>query len=98
MSIELQNDIGLTPSDVVAAELMASPTKPSRPARTTLQWIGVELRKAPVTAWFGLIVITAYLLVALLAPVLAPYGESVLAGNSYEPWSREFIFGTDQLG
>jgi len=98
MSIELQNDIGLTPSDVVAAELMASPTKPSRPARTTLQWIGVELRKAPVTAWFGLVVITAYLLVALLAPVLAPYGESVLAGNSYEPWSREFIFGTDQLG
>jgi len=98
MSIELQNDIGLTPSDVVAAELMASPTKPSRPARTTLQWIAVELWKAPVTAWFGLIVITAYLLVALLAPVLAPYGESVLAGNSYEPWSREFIFGTDQLG
>ena len=57
-----------------------------------------ELKKAPLTAWFGLVVIAAYIFVAIFAPWVAPYGESQVFDTPYAPWSSEFIFGTDQLG
>ncbi len=57
-----------------------------------------ELKKAPATAWFGMIVIAAYMFVALFAPWVAPYGESQIFDTPYAPWSSEFLFGTDQLG
>jgi peptide/nickel transport system permease protein len=57
-----------------------------------------ELRHAPVSALFGLTVILLYILVAIFAPVLAPYGESQVVGDQYEVWSDKFFFGTDQLG
>ena len=38
------------------------------------QAVGKALRTAPPTAWFGMIVILAYIAVAFLAPVIAPYG------------------------
>ncbi len=99
MSIELQNQFGLTPPEVAAAEVISTAAvKPPRPSRTRLQFVLRELRRAPLTAWFGIIVIAAYLLVAVFAPVLAPYGQSELVGSQYEPWSAQFIFGTDQLG
>jgi peptide/nickel transport system permease protein len=56
------------------------------------------LKAAPVTAWFGILVIASYIVLAIFAPLLAPYGESVVVANQYEPWSQQFIFGTDQLG
>jgi peptide/nickel transport system permease protein len=59
-------------------------------------WRG--LRKAPVSAWFGLLVVSSYGLVAALAPIIAPYGESQVVGNQYEAWGSRFLFGTDQLG
>jgi peptide/nickel transport system permease protein len=60
-------------------------------------WRG--LRRASPSAWFGVIVVLLYVSVALLAPVLAPYGESeIVSSQSYAPWSEKFILGTDQLG
>src|SRR5262249_9012475 len=59
-------------------------------------WRG--LRKAPASAWVGLVVIGIYLLVAMLAPIIAPYGQAQVVGNQYEAWSARFLFGTDQLG
>ena len=56
------------------------------------------LKQAPPSAWFGLVVIAAYAVLAILAPLLAPYGESEIVANQYEPWSGQFVFGTDQLG
>ncbi len=56
------------------------------------------LRKAPPTALFGLAVIAAYLLAAVLAPAIAPYGETEIVGGRHEPWSAEHVLGTDQLG
>src|SRR3546814_8668595 len=57
------------------------------------------LRRAPPTAWFGMIVVLGYLLAALFAPYIAPYGEyEVVSDSPYEPWSAQFVFGTDQLG
>lgn len=56
------------------------------------------LRKTPPTALFGLAVIAAYLLTAVLAPAIAPYGETEIVGGRHEPWSAEHVLGTDQLG
>ena len=66
--------------------------------RTWAQRAWRELRKAPFTAWFGLIVIAAYMFVAIFAPWVAPYGESQVFDTPYAPWSSDFLFGTDQLG
>ncbi len=66
--------------------------------RTRLQSAWRALRKAPITAWFGLIVISAYVIVAVFAPLVAPYGEADIVGDQYQEWSGQFIFGTDQLG
>ena len=56
------------------------------------------LRTAPPTAWFGLIVILLYILAALLAPAISPYGETEVVGEQYAPWSEEFVLGTDNVG
>ena len=54
--------------------------------------------RAPITSKFGLIVIGLYAFVAIAAPVLAPYGETAIVGGQYEPWSSEFLLGTDSIG
>jgi peptide/nickel transport system permease protein len=56
------------------------------------------LKTAPLSAWFGILVIAAYIILAVFAPLIAPYGQSEVVANQYEPWSHQFIFGTDQLG
>ncbi len=57
-----------------------------------------ELKKAPITAWFGMIVITIYIFVSIFAGALAPFGETEVVGYEYEPWGGEFLLGTDNLG
>jgi len=57
-----------------------------------------EVKKAPLTAQFGLLVIVFYLFVALFAQYLAPHGESEIVGPEFEPRFGEFILGTDNLG
>ncbi|KRQ96864.1 ABC transporter permease [Bradyrhizobium valentinum] len=56
------------------------------------------MRRAPLSAWFGLVVLIAYVLVALFAPLIAPYPEAAIVGSQYEPWSARYLLGTDQLG
>ena len=66
--------------------------------RTFMQNVWRGLKTAPITAWFGMIVICCYLIVAIFAPWLAPYGEAEVFPMPYAPWSDEFILGTDALG
>ena len=56
------------------------------------------LRDAPLTAAFGMLVILIYLVVAILAPVIAPYPERMVVGAQFLPWSSEHWLGTDNLG
>lgn len=63
------------------------------------------LKSSTRTAKFGLIVVAVWIVVAILAPVLAPYGINdidVAARLAPPCWmeggSMEHIFGTDQLG
>tara|TARA_X000000950_G_scaffold236396_1_gene287274 strand:- start:208 stop:1128 length:921 start_codon:yes stop_codon:yes gene_type:complete len=66
--------------------------------RTRWARIRLDLAKSPMTAKFGLSVILFYIVVALFAPFIAPYGEAEVFPMPYAPWSLEFVFGTDQIG
>ena len=68
------------------------------PRRGTLDSAWRALKSAPVTAWFGLLVILGYAILAIFAPLIAPYGQSAVVANQYEPWGGNYVFGTDQLG
>ena len=74
----------------------AVPPPPPRQRKLADAWRG--LKKAPMSAKFGLVVIAIYVFVALFAPVLTPYGESEIVGAEFEPWGEQFILGTDHLG
>lgn len=60
--------------------------------------LALGLKKSPWSARFGMLVILAYAVVGVFAPVLAPHGEAEVFAEPYAPWSSEFIFGTDQIG
>ncbi|MBV7575278.1 ABC transporter permease [Pseudomonas sp. PDM32] len=57
-----------------------------------------HLWRAPLSAQFGLLMILLYVLVAVFAPVLAPFGETQVVGGGFEPWGGQFLLGTDNLG
>ena len=56
------------------------------------------LWSAPLSAKLGIVVITAYVVLALFAPWIAPYKETAIVGGAYELWSDKFVFGTDNIG
>ncbi len=56
------------------------------------------LGAAPLSAKFGLLVIAGYILVALFAPWIAPFGESEIVGRKFQAWDNQFLLGTDHLG
>ena len=64
--------------------------------RAERSWI--VLKKAPPTAWFGMIVFFCYMFVALFAPWLAPFGEAEIFPVPFAPWDETHVFGTDQIG
>ncbi len=57
-----------------------------------------NFRQAPLPSQFGFVMVAAYIFVAVFAPVLAPFGETEIVGDHYEPWSDAFLLGTDAIG
>ena len=55
------------------------------------------LRQQPAGV-LSLLVIVAWCVIAVFAPLLAPYPQAMFAGNPFLPPSSEFLFGTDQYG
>jgi peptide/nickel transport system permease protein len=84
------------PDSTVGQTADAVPPPPPRQRKLADAWR--ELKKAPLSAKFGLLVIAGYVFVALFAPVLTPYGESEIVGAEFEEWGDKFILGTDNLG
>jgi peptide/nickel transport system permease protein len=56
------------------------------------------LRVAHLSAWFGLVIVVIYVVVALFASVIAPYGEGQVVGSQFESWTAQHLLGTDNLG
>ena len=69
-----------------------------RARRSWLETARRELGKAPLTAWFGMVVIAVYAFCAIFAPWIAPYGEGEIAGKAYQAAGHQFWLGTDQIG
>jgi len=57
-----------------------------------------HLRDAPVSAWIGIVIVVFYAVLAIGAPVFAPYAESASVGAQYQPWTAPHYLGTDALG
>ena len=66
--------------------------------RTRFERIKIAFSKAPLSAWFGMIVISIYLFAAFFAPFIAPHGEAEIFEVAYAPWGGEHLLGTDQIG
>ncbi len=69
-----------------------------REERTLWKKFKILMKKSPITARIGLLIILFYAILALFAPFIAPYGEAEVFPIPYAPWSADFIFGTDQIG
>ena len=54
--------------------------------------------KLNVTATIGLVIIALNILAAVLAPVLAPYGQADIVGDAWADPSSHFWLGLDNLG
>nr|MDA3788698.1 ABC transporter permease [Desulfobacula sp.] len=56
------------------------------------------LRQSPLSARIGIGIVMLNILVALFAPLIAPYGETSVVGDVWESSSAKFYIGTDHLG
>ena len=66
--------------------------------RTRFERIKIAFSKAPLSAWFVMIVLSIYLIAAFFAPFIAPHGEAEVFPVAYAPWGGEHLLGTDQIG
>lgn len=62
----------------------------------------IEMAREHKAEWYivvaGAIILTIIVLSSVFAPLIAPYGPLVEAGERFSPPSREFIMGTNNLG
>lgn len=54
--------------------------------------------KPTTSAWFGLVVVTLFVCLALFTPWLAPYPESANIGGTWDEPSVKMFLGSDQIG
>ncbi|MBN9064028.1 MAG: ABC transporter permease [Rhizobiales bacterium 65-9] len=57
-----------------------------------------RVRRVPLPALIGLAVIAINIVVAIGAPLIAPFGQSEIAGPPYNPPDGAFLLGTDAIG
>ncbi len=76
----------------------AVPLRNIKARRTAYQNAVRTLKTAPISAWFGMVVILIYAIFAVFAPWLAPYGEAEVVGKAYQWSSADYWLGTDQIG
>lgn len=55
-------------------------------------------RQIPLTALIGIFLTATFILAAIFAPWIAPYGSNELVGDLWEPASKTAWLGTDNLG
>ncbi|WP_424987806.1 ABC transporter permease [Microbulbifer sp. S227A] len=56
------------------------------------------MKNIPISALIGLFFTALYFLMAIFAPLLAPYGMAEVVGDVWEQSSSEFLLGTDSIG
>lgn len=56
------------------------------------------MKNLSFAAGLGLFFTITYFLMAIFAPLIAPYGMAEIVGGVWEPPSSEFLLGTDNIG
>ncbi|WP_170422949.1 ABC transporter permease [Ruegeria arenilitoris] len=56
------------------------------------------MKSIPISAMIGLAFTALYFIIAIFAPLLAPYGMAEVVGDVWEPSSSQFWLGTDNIG
>ena len=56
------------------------------------------LKRIPVSSLVGLVFTALFLIVAVFAPLIAPYPTGQIVGGVWEPMSAQYWLGTDNLG
>ena len=51
-----------------------------------------------ILTFIGFVILLFYLILAIFAPFIAPYDQTVRVGRAMQPPSSKFLFGTDNLG
>ncbi len=54
--------------------------------------------KPTISAWVGIVIVTSFLILAIFAPWIAPYGEAETVGKTFGRSSAEFWLGNDNIG
>ncbi len=80
----------------ITAQAQANPHQAARVWRAFRAALReIASRPLPLT---GLIIITVFVLVAIFAPIIAPYPYDAISRDARQPPSLEHLFGTDSLG
>jgi len=93
----------LTESDDSFADVKAQQPVLPRPFLGRLLYPLMENRRtlAGVLSWIGLGIVVAFIVIAILAPILAPYpvqGPSAIVAPKLQPPSLTHLMGTDESG
>tara|TARA_B100000029_G_scaffold493056_1_gene555126 strand:- start:272 stop:1333 length:1062 start_codon:yes stop_codon:yes gene_type:complete len=57
-----------------------------------------EVSTAPLTAAFGLLMITLYAILGIFGPAIAPFGEAEVIADAFAFRNDEMLLGADQIG
>jgi peptide/nickel transport system permease protein len=74
-----------------AVDVVRSPFRRRARGKTRPAW------RQPL-ALFGIVIAVVWVIVAVFAPLIAPYGPNVQSASSFAHPSADHIFGTDELG
>ena len=55
-------------------------------------------QKPTPTAWVGMFIVTVFVIAAVFAPWIAPYGEADTVSDTWDPPSWQYLLGTDNIG
>ena len=58
----------------------------------------LDVKRIPLGAWIGLVLTSLFLICAIFAPWLAPFGNGEIVGDVWGPMSSTHLLGTDNLG
>ncbi|MER8641897.1 ABC transporter permease [Mesorhizobium sp. M1252] len=58
----------------------------------------LDIKRIPIPALIGIVLTAMFVLAAVFAPLIAPYGNAEIVGDVWEPMSAAHLLGTDNLG
>jgi peptide/nickel transport system permease protein len=58
----------------------------------------LDIKRIPIPALIGIVLTALFVIAAVFAPWIAPYGNAQIVGDVWQPMSSQFWLGTDNLG